>query len=348
MIPDERTQLLADRATGIGGSDIASLFSVGYGCRNRLWRDKRGMKADFPREDSGPMKLGRWLEPHIGDEYARLTGRRIETRGCIRHPEHPELLVHIDRWQTSAHRLDPGVLEIKALGRAAYCIAKREGLADDYSLQLQHGMLVAGLKWGSFAVMNRDSGDLLWWDVDRDDDICRCIEDEGPAFWATVENGPEPERLDIEDRRCQRCEYRLQCQGAALVESYGGDADLERDETMRPLIAEYAERAAIADEADGLLDETKEAIRAAMGSRGAVEAGGFRIYYRPQTSMRWDSKALAGEHARLRQHLADILRFHPELWSRKDRKFEEDYAATEAFKNASVSRPLRFYGAGKG
>jgi len=345
-----REQLVSERATGLGGSDIASLFTVGYGCRNRLWREKRGLKPDFPRTESGPMKLGHWLEPHIAEEYARVTGRQVEERGVLRHPEHDELLVHIDRLVIASERPDPGVLEIKALGRAAFWQMKREGLRDDYVLQLNHGMLVTGLAWGSFAVMNRDDGTLLHWDVDSDSDLRDAIEAEGPAFWATVENGPEPQRLDIEDGRCQRCEYRVQCQGAALIEAYGGDRDMERDESLRPLVAEYVERAAIAEEADGLLDETKEHIRAAMGARGAVEAGGMKIYYKPQTSMRWDGKALADEHRPLRAflHAAYAWAEQNGLAERALREWPAcKVSETDFYKRPSVSRPLRLFPVGR-
>ncbi len=170
----DREQFLAERRTGIGGSDVAAMFSIGYGCRLALWRDKRNQTPDFPDETTGPMELGKILEPYFADKYAEITGRSITAPGVARHPDQPELLVHVDRLIYDAARgSEPGVLEIKSVGRGAFYRYKREGIPEDYILQLQHGMLVTGLRWGAFAIGCRDFGvtresDLLRWDVERD------------------------------------------------------------------------------------------------------------------------------------------------------------------------------------
>lgn len=296
----DRAAFLAERSTGIGGSDIASVFNLGYGCRLRLWREKRGQEPDYPSEESGPMELGVVLEPHIAAKYEKKTGRSVAIEGVRRHVDSPELLVHVDRIIYSSHRPDLGVLECKAVGRAMYWKIKREGMPEDYILQLQHGMLVTNLQWGSFAVMNRDNGDLLWWDVSRDEAVCREILQEGPIFWAQVQNGPAPEPLDPEDRRCQTCEYRLSCQGNALV-SVAKESEYQADESLRPLVLEFLERRALAKEADDLLDETKEAMKAALGDRGMVTAAGVKIQYYTITKKEYTVK----------QHEERPLRVYP-------------------------------------
>lgn len=339
---EDLQQFLAERASGIGGSDVASLFSVGYGCRRRLSYDKRQVPPDFPIWENGPMELGKLLEPYVARKYEEITGRRVEIRGVLRHPEHPELLVHVDRIVTALERTDPGVMEIKAVGRGMFAKIKREGILDDYTLQLNHGMLVAGLKWGCFAVMNRDAGisrpeDLLRWDVERDDEICAQILEEGPLFWRNLhqdlhEEAFDEERLDPGDSRCQRCPWRLQCQGAALMES-ASDDEISEDESLRPLIDEYLERKALSDEAEDLLEEIKEVIRTAMGDRGAVLSAGAKIYFRPQTTMRWDDKELSAAYSRATGTVDYDGRFIPAPTGK----------IAERFKKGSVSRPLRIY-----
>lgn len=339
-----REEFLAERTCGVGGSDVAAVFNVGYGCALKLWREKRGEKPDYPREESGPMKLGNWLEPHIADEYARLTGREVRVRGVAHHPDHPELLVHIDREIIDPAREGPGVLEIKALGRAMFYKVKREGILEDYILQVNQGMLVKGYTWGAFAVMNRDNGDLIYWDVERDEALCELILQDGVAFWGTVENGPAPEMLEPDDKRCGRCEYRRSCQGAALIQIEGG-SEIEQDESLRPLLAEYDERRALAEEADGILDETKEALKTAMGARGAVECGGRKVYYRPQVSNRIDSKAFDTCYPDLVKHIRDLI-----AAAKQSGVPEQPIEAVENrlttygnFKRPSESRPLRVY-----
>jgi putative phage-type endonuclease len=314
-----KEELIEERKAGIGGSDVASLFGIGYGCRRRLWYLKSGVTPDFQGEETAPMELGQILEPYFADKYQEKTGRQVtRDSAVITHPEHPELLVHIDGLISYDAQKGSGILEIKSVGRAVFYKVKREGMPEDYVLQLNHGMLVAGARWGSFAVGSRDSGDVLFWDVDRDDEICDLILKEGPAFWRTLGNEEAmAPRLDADDPRCQKCAWRVTCQANRLIKiAEQAGEKIESDETLRPLRAEYLERKALYDEADALLEETKEELKAKLGDRTAVRVGGKPIYFRPQTAMRWDTKGL--EMA------------HPEL--------------AGEFKKPSVSRPLRVYG----
>lgn len=283
LMDHQRAAFLAERATGIGGSDISAVFNISYGCRKRLWHEKRGDKADFPRSTSGPMELGNLMEPYFADWYARITGRPVAQVAAQRHADYPELLVHMDRMVTDPAKDGPGYLEIKSMGRGAYFTAKRKGLAEDYILQVQHGLAVTGWKWGSYAIGCRDFGvsgpaDLLCWDVARDEEVCQQILTEGPIFWAQVQNGPIPEALEPDDARCQDCEYRTSCQGAALIQIEKG-SDYEQDDSLRPLVMEYVERAALAKEAKALLDDTKEEIKARLGARSMVMAAGAKIQH---------------------------------------------------------------------
>ena len=51
-MPIDRAQFLQDRKQGVGGSDIASLFNIGWGCKRRLFYDKTNTPEDFPRDSS--------------------------------------------------------------------------------------------------------------------------------------------------------------------------------------------------------------------------------------------------------------------------------------------------------
>jgi predicted phage-related endonuclease len=339
-----RDAFLAERKKGIGGSDAASLFNAGYGCRLRLWRDKRNEKPDYPREENDAMELGNVLEPFFARKYERATGHHvIEREEPTVHPEHPELRVNVDYMiddPTDDNR-EVGVLEIKSVGRAMFQKIKREGLPEDYILQLQHGILVTESDWGAFAIGSRDSGELASWEVEKDRVLCDLIVAEGVAFWAEVQSGQMPDRLDPDDHRCQKCEYRKSCQGAALIQ-LEPTRDIERDETLRPLVTEYLERKALLDEANDLAEETKEELKTKLGTRQAVEVAGHKIYFRPQTAMRGDFGALAVAYDELRRLVMSVLDRYPELGS-PDHPFGDDYQPAETFKKISHSRPLRFF-----
>lgn len=273
-----RETFLAERKLGIGGSDIASVFGIGYGCRRRLWYDKRDVPGDYPREETQAMKLGVVLEPFFAEEYQRLTSRAIGQAFSEPHRDFPELRVNADR---NIYMDDDTtwVLEIKAVGRAMFYKVKREGLPEDYILQLQHAMLVKGAPAGAFAVGSRDSGELLHWDVPANPELHKAILEEGPKFWALVQNGPMPEALEPEDRRCQNCSWRLTCHGNAFIPT-AADSEYETDEALAVLTREYEERRLLRKEAEDLLDETKQELACAMGDRGKVvnSAGKVQFY----------------------------------------------------------------------
>jgi predicted phage-related endonuclease len=278
-----REEFLEARKLGVGGSDAASLLNIGWGCRRRLWYDKRSVPEDYPREETKAMALGILLEPWFAEQYAEATGRRIVSlQAAMVHPTIPELRVNVDRmiFKTSGENERGGILEIKSVGRAAFYKYKREGLPLDYVLQLQHGMLVTGAAWGSFAIGSRDSGELLSWDVAYEKNIGNEILTEAQTFWRQVENGPAPDALEPDDKRCQRCEFRKTCQGNALI--HVDDGEIKQDESLRPLVDEYLERKALLAQAEELVDESGEELRAKLGDRQAVAVGDRKIYFRPQ------------------------------------------------------------------
>ncbi len=278
----DRAAFLAERKLGIGGSDAASLFNIGWGCQRRLWYGKRSTPEDFPREETDAMALGQFLEPWFAEKYAKQTSRHLEIQMHVySHPIHTELRVNVDRfvWKDYGdHGEGFGVLEIKSCGRAAFYKYKREGLPEDYILQLQWGMMVTGATWGSFAIGCRDDGNLMYWDHEADAKLHAEMLAAGPAFWATVENGPIPDALEPDDRRCQQCEFRVTCQGSALVE-LAPESDYTPDESLRPLVQEFIERRDLRKEASELFEETKAELECALGDRTMVSSGGAKIQF---------------------------------------------------------------------
>jgi predicted phage-related endonuclease len=293
---------LEERKTGIGGSDCASLFNVGYGCRRRLWYEKNGATPDFPRDESDVMQMGKILEPWIIHRYSYLTKRDVcKTPPMQRHRQHKFLVVHADalvRDRSRGVNDERGVLECKAFGREVFYKVKRAGMVDDYILQLQHGMLVFGLNWGSFATCCRDNGAEHHFDSERDKDICEAIEANAIEFWAKLKDPNGPKALDPDDDRCQNCEYRRTCQGARFA-GIVNTKKLESDESLRPLLTEYLTRKGLESEAEALVKETKAELEASIGERTAVSCAGYNIYFGKQQRMLWKTDDMAAEISRL-------------------------------------------------
>lgn len=303
---DPRETFLAERRGGIGGSDIQHVFDIApWGCSLKLWREKRGETPDHPFEGNNATERGTRLEAIAAQVYTERTGRELRRVTLARkHRSFPFLLCHLDRMVVNDSR-GPGALSIKVPGREAYYAIKRSGLPEGYIMQAQHEMLVTGWQWASFAIFWADGWDLLHWDIPRDETLIERIREKAIAFWGLVENGPMPPKLQPKDPRCRKCDYRTSCQGEALLAVMGEDAATEcaRDDSFAPLLAEYLDCASIAEEASGLAESAKDALKAALGDRTAVECAGSRIYYRPQTARRVDTTALRKKYPQIADEL---------------------------------------------
>ena len=210
----EREKFLAERQLGVGGSDAASLFNLGWGCQRRLWYDKTAQEPDSPRKPSAIMEIGNLLEPLFAKMYSEETGNEVNREKVFVKDAKNPLCVHIDAWVRKTPAPPKGVAEIKSCGRGAFCKYKREGLPEDYVLQLQHGMGVTGCDWGVFIIGCRDSGEILHFEVNFNPEIYAEIKSAARSFWETLKHKENPiDRLEPDDHRCASCSYRTTCQG---------------------------------------------------------------------------------------------------------------------------------------
>lgn len=296
MSVDQRQAFLDSRKQGIGGSDIGSLLSgripVEYGCERSLWARLSGIPTDNPEVETEPMALGNLLEPVIALAYADVTGREVLQAPLKKHATESSLQVHVDRIIVPAPgdaRTTDGVLEIKAVGREMMRKIQDDGLPIDYVLQLNHGMLCHGLTWGGFAIGTRE--DLLpivalslnallkgepppvtrrprleHFELERNDEFCRAIEEHGPVFWKTLNDEAQaPKRLEPEDPRCGRCPRRIWCQGAAIMEGIEPESHITQRPDLAPLADEHYANVALLDQCEVLVAGTKAKIQEAMG-----------------------------------------------------------------------------------
>lgn len=299
-----REQLLAELATGVGGSEIHNLWNLEpYGCRRRLWYEKTGAPPDFARALTKDMERGIELEPIVARIYGRETGRKLVAGRFHRDREQPWLIVHPDRLikPLQEDRWDSrGLLEIKCPTVRKFLECKRTGLPEAWVLQVQHGLGVTRLAWGSFAVFSAELWELLHFDIPADLALIEKIQAEASRFWQTVENGPSPDRLAPDDQRCQTCSFRTQCQGAALLARVGPDAgpdaDHPRDDALVPLLREYSQARALQREAEVLVDAARAPLEAAIGERQRLVSGGFTVHFAAREEVRLDTASLRSNY----------------------------------------------------
>lgn len=332
-------QFLAERQSGIGGSDAQHVHSVEpYGCARWLWYEKLGMEPDEPRPITGPIRRGIRLEEIGADFYVEKTGRKVRRAGGVRrHPQHPELLVHMDRVILKDER-GPGYLEIKTVGQWMWQHILSEGTPDYYLLQLQHGLMVTGYRWGAFAIYWPDGDQMMAFDQDRNEKLIASHKEACLSFWNRVRNDDPPPRLDVSDDRCKNCNRLNQCQGPAMAELLNKhDGKAIEDASLLPILERYQRIKPIHEQAQEEFERAKAEMRQAMGDRliVAIPLPGYikypQISYKPQTE--WDIKRLETE----KPAVMEKYRTKYDLTALS----EEQPQLKNEFRRPSTIRPLR-------
>ncbi len=283
----------AARMKGIGGSELATVLheyvaesgDKAYGCPLALYFEKRGVPADYPFEETGPVLRGIALEPMIANMYQEETGHTIRR---LRHKVNKERsweMVSIDR-QIVGEPAGPGVLECKSVGQAIWFQIKAKGLPLSFVLQVQWGYHVLGpqYKWGAIAFLWADGWEYHSYPVERDQELIDLMAAKVAAFWKGVETESPPKKLKYKDPRCQACRWRSSCQGDDLIEAAGQDIEsfeeADIDDALAPKVHHRMELKSIEKETEALRIEVEGEIVEGMGGREIVVAGGHRIIHK--------------------------------------------------------------------
>lgn len=146
-----REQFLADRMTGIGGSDVAAILGLSkWRTPYQVWEEKTGRKKSD--RDSEILHFGNVLEQVVADEFAARRKVKVQRRNqLIRSTDHPELVANIDRYIVGG-----GVLECKTADkftRHLWGDSASDDVPEYYLTQVQHYMHVTGWHEGYLAVL---------------------------------------------------------------------------------------------------------------------------------------------------------------------------------------------------
>lgn len=275
-----REQWLEERRTGIGGTDIGALLGLSpWKTAREVWDEKVGLT---PIDDTmrGDAEIGLFLEPLIRDKYEELTGNRVHIPsddhprflgGCSRHEKYEWLIGSLDGYVAPVEGAALGVWEAKAPWSTTFWRIKREGLPEAWIVQLQWYLLVTGFSWGVWAILDRNSGDLLTFEIKADTQLQARLFEEGQKFWDCVKR----EEWDYDEPMKPTIEMPELSGDDKVLHIEPGDAE------WRSLIAMRQEAKAMADEAGYVEDEAKKKIQTLMGDHTVAEVEGIaRIYNR--------------------------------------------------------------------
>lgn len=296
-------EFLEARKSFVGGSDIPSVKNIGrYACSRKLGYDKLGHHKDF--DDSGRMEFrrGRRLEGIAANYYAEVTGRETWVTDTFRVPGKPHLAANLDRLiakQGTKPGENDGYLEIKVMGRFAFIKAKKEGLIDDYILQIQYGMAVADCSWGAFAIYCPDTDELLHWDVEADRALGEHLLEAADDWWQFhKECNVLPEPLPEGSAPCDGCPWALTCRGS--IPEVAPDAGIVLRPDLEGLAAKLAEVKGMSSECGDAEDALKaEFLEAIKEKPGIYHCGKWEIPFTITTGKRFNGEMMKKAHPEL-------------------------------------------------
>lgn len=282
MTPEQRQAWLAERRTGIGGSDAPVVVGMSkWKTPLELYLDKRG---ELETPETEPMKWGNLLEPVVRQEYANRTGNTVEVPpGLIRHPTITFAIVTPDGLVPDKRRYYEGKTARTADGWGE---PGTDEVPQDYLIQTQHGMLVTGMEVADIAVLIGGQ-DFRIYTVEADRELQDMLIEQEREFWRHVERGEPPAPVNREDVRRR---WRV---------SSGAKIGAEPD------IAETAQQLAIfkalANAADAKAEELSAVIQEYMRDAAELTSGGdiLATWKNINASPRFDAKRFAAEQPEL-------------------------------------------------
>lgn len=305
----DRMEFLQRRKSGIGGSDVAAIMGLSkYRTAYDVWKDKT---SDVIEEStSSVLKIASYLEQYAAQEYEAATGYKVRRwNEELINIEYPFLKGNIDRQICLDKKRGVGILECKALSTYNFRNVKMHGLPADYICQIQHYFLCGNgiYTWGAFAIINRDTGELLTFEVMPDKKFMQSIIEICVPFWTEcVEKNVPPVMQTAED-----------CKVSVAPACNGIITDLTSDSELNELAQQRIENAALLDEAKALLAQTDALIAEKLADYEAVECRGARIYYKSSVRTSVDSARLKKEKPEIYKEFskttesARSLRFYP-------------------------------------
>lgn len=213
MTDTEREQWLAERRSGIGGSDVAALLGLSpWKTPYDLWLDKRG-EGEEVDEDKPAIYWGNVLEEVVAQEYAVRTKQKVQrVNTMMRLPGKPHFLANIDRavinpnvagnvrWNGERLTTDR-ILECKTANgfmTSFWGEAGTDRVPDYYLLQCQWYLGITQASVADLAVLIGGS-DYRVYTIERDNQLIADIHEAAQQFWNLVTSGVAPDPQTVAD-----------------------------------------------------------------------------------------------------------------------------------------------------
>lgn len=278
---ETRAEFHERRAKGIGGSDVAAILGLSrYKTPEALWLEKTGQVAG---DDTltADRDRGNTFERIAIERYAERSGKSVMRAGDRgSHPLYPWMLYTVD-----AVEIDNGeevICEVKCPSLGMYSRIKREGLPEEWRLQMQHYLCATECSRGRFIIFCADRMELVDFEVVADPELHALLIEKEQEFWTLVETMTPPANVVAE----------IALNKIVLV----GEVEKRNDAEFLEAMAMLREAKAVEATAEQVVLEAKERVLEVVGERhGIFEAEGIGRLHHSQREGRktLDEKALA-------------------------------------------------------
>ena len=184
------------RRSYIGGSDARVIMGSDEGALTRLWKEKRGELEPKDLSRDFVVQLGCETEALNRRWFEQETGRRLRAvQKFVRHKTLDWLGATLDGMVVE----EPAVFEAKFMLPWSF---SEEGAAEKHMAQLQHNMLVTGLRQGFISIIT-GGGKWVLIEVEADPIYQTVLLQVEQHFWRCVLSGEEPRLFDARPARAK-------------------------------------------------------------------------------------------------------------------------------------------------
>lgn len=187
MNPQQHTEFLAARQSGIGGSDIAAILGLSqFKTALDVYAAKTNPQGE-PEKQAEHLYWGHALEAPIAARFSEETGHLIFRQPEIRrHPQHEWAIANADALILDKETNQPiGILEIKtssAYKSKAWSLDNAEEIPIEYFAQVQWYLEIFNLDMAYLAVLI-GGNQYRHYPIKRDREIGANLLEKGHEFW---------------------------------------------------------------------------------------------------------------------------------------------------------------------
>lgn len=287
-----REQWLAARREGIGGSDAAAIIGLSkYATPYTVWLEKTGRMIPEDISTKEAVYWGNVLEDVVAKEYAKRHPEQTVRRknAMLRHKERPWMQASLDRVVTDEDG-KRGVLEIKTAG-AFRAEDWETGIPEYYVPQCIHYLAVTGFEFFVIACLIGGQK-YVEYRYERDEEDVAYINRAERDFWLDHVVADVPPATTGAD-----------ADAVALMAQHPAPEDdwLHVLEMDLPELQRYEELGAEIKRLTEKRKEAANALKARIGDKKGIMAGGKKIAWVRTTYQSFDSKKFKAEYPHLHE-----------------------------------------------